>query len=104
VPQDRDGDGSVLDANGVISEWSNTITYQFQPAGPANNCTRIAANDLGVLPPTTVSTLANHVTSVQFRRQAATVDVVEIQMTASTTSERGQVFSRTMGTRVKMRN
>lgn len=104
VPQDRNGDGSVLDANGNIAEWSNTITYQFQPGGRANNCARIEVNDPGVQPRTIVSTLANHVTDVRFRRQVATADVVEIQMTTSTINEMGQVFSRNMGTRVKLRN
>lgn len=104
IPQDRNGDGSVLDANGSIAEWSNLITYQFQPGGRANNCSRIAVNDPGLQPRTFNSTLANHVTDVRFRRQAATSDIVEIQMTASTISEMGQVFSRDMGTRVKLRN
>ncbi|MBI3312495.1 MAG: prepilin-type N-terminal cleavage/methylation domain-containing protein [Candidatus Omnitrophica bacterium] len=104
VPRDRDGDGSVLDANGTISEWSNLITYQFQPGGRANNCTRTEVNDPGLQPRSIVSTVANHVTDVRFRRQAAAADVVEIQMTASTINEMGQVFSRNMATRVKLRN
>ena len=104
VPLDLNGDGSVLDANGSIAEWSNTITYEFQPGGRTNACTRTQVNDPGLLPRTFVSTLANHITNAQFRRQAATADVVEIQMTASTINEMGQVFSRSMGTRVKLRN
>lgn len=102
VPQDRNGDGSVLDANGQIAEWSNTITYQ--QGGRSNACTRTQVNDPGVLPRTILSTLANHVTDVRFRRQAATADIVEIQMTTSTINEMGQVFSRNMATRVKLRN
>lgn len=102
VPQDRDADGSVLDANGEIAEWSNDITYA--PNGRSNSFSRTQVNDPGLQPRTFLSTLANHITQVQFRRQAATADVVEIQMTASTITELGQVMSRTMGTRVKLRN
>lgn len=101
IPQDRNGDGSVLDANGEIAEWSNDITYA---QGRSNSCARTAVNDPGLLPRTFVTTLANHITTLQFRRQAATADVVEIQMTASTVTELGQTMSRTMGTRVKLRN
>lgn len=104
VPQDRNADGSVLDANGQITEWSNNITYDFQPGGRSNVCTRTQVNDPGLLPRTFQSTVANHMTQVQFRRQAATADIVEVQMTASTISEMGQVFSRTLGARVKLRN
>lgn len=101
VPQDRNGDGSVLDANGEIAEWSNDITYA---RGRSNSCARTAVNDPGLLPRTFVTTLANHITALQFRRQEATADVVEIQMTASTITELGEIMSRTMGTRVKLRN
>lgn len=103
IPQDRTvpPDGSVLDANGEIAEWSNDITYA---QGRSNSCARTAVNDPGLLPRTFVTTLANHITTLQFRRQAATADVVEIQMTASTMTELGQTMSRTMGTRVKLRN
>lgn len=102
VPQDRNGDRSVLDANGQIAEWSNDITYQQD--GRSNACTRTQVNDPGLEPRTFLSTVANHITQVQFRRQAATADIVEIQMTASTINEMGQVFSRNMATRVKLRN
>lgn len=104
VPQDRNADGSVLDANGQISEWSNDIRYDFQPAGRSNVCTRTQVNDPGLQPRTFQTTVANHITQVQFRRQAAAADIVEVQITASTITELGQVFSRTMGTRVKLRN
>ncbi len=102
VPQDRNGDGSVLDANGEIAEWSNDISYT--PGVRSNSFSRTAVNDPGLQPRTLVTTLANHITAVQFKRDAATADVVEIQMTASTITELGQVMSRTMGTRVKLRN
>lgn len=101
IPQDRNGDGSVLDANGEIAEWSNDITYA---PGRSNGFSRTAVNDPGLQPRSLVTTLANHITAVQFRRNAATADIVEIQMTASTITELGEIMSRTMGTRVKLRN
>jgi prepilin-type N-terminal cleavage/methylation domain-containing protein len=103
IPQDRNGDGSVLDANGEIAEWSNDITYAYAP-GRSNSFSRTEVNDPGLQPRSLVTTLANHITAVQFRRAAATADIVEIQMTASTITELGEVMSRTMGTRVKLRN
>lgn len=101
VPQDANGDGSVLDANGEIAEWSNWITYQ---GDRANQVSRMVPNPPGPGPRTTVTILASRITTVQFRRQPATADVVEIQLTASTITELGQVMSRSMGTRVKLRN
>lgn len=101
VPQDRDNDGTVLDANGVIAEWSNDITYA---TGRNNSCSRSELNNPGLQPRTLVTALANHVTNLRFRRQTATPDVVEMQMTATTFTEEGRVMARTMGTRVKLRN
>lgn len=101
VPQDTNGDGTVLDANGEIAEWSNWITYQ---GDRANMFSRSVPNPPNTIPRTAVTVLASRITGVQFRRQPATADVVEVQLTASTITELGQVMSRTMGTRVKLRN
>ncbi len=102
IPKDRTGDGWVLDANGQVIEWSNDITFAL--GGRNNSFSRAEVNLPGRQPRTLLSVLANHVTDVRFRRQAATPDVVEIQMTATTINEVGEVMSRTMGTRVKVRN
>lgn len=101
VPQDRSlpPDGSVLDANGDIVEWSDWITYQW---GSSNTCQRVVAVPVGVAPVT--ENLATHITTLQFRRQNITSDMVEVELTASVLSGYGQVMSRTMGTRIKLRN
>lgn len=101
VPEDRNGDGTVLDASGVIAEWSNDISFL---TGRNNSCSRTQVNDPGLQPRLIAAPLANHVTDLRFRRLVATPDIIEIQMTASTMSEEGRVMSRTMGTRVKLRN
>lgn len=98
VPEDRNGDGSVLDANGAITEWSDWITYLM---GGRNACLRLVTPPAA---PVTTETLASHITGLQFRRLAATPDVVEIQLTVSSLLETGQRVDRTMGTRVKLRN
>ena len=99
VPEDRNGDGSVLDANGAVAEWSDWITYVM---GGRNACLRLVTPPAPA--PVSTETLASHITNLQFRRQAATPDVVEIQVTVSSLLETGQRIDRTMGTRVKLRN
>lgn len=101
IPQDQNGDGSVLGAGGLITEWSRDISYQM---GRSNDCSRAAVNPPGFNPRTTVTTVANHITDLRFRRQAAIPDVVEIRATAGTLTEDGRVMSRTMSTMVKLRN
>ncbi len=94
IPQDQDGDGSVLDANGVVVEWSGWIAY-----GRGADNSLLRAVD-GV----TTDTLANHISAVSFRRQAATPDVIEVEMTASTLTESGRQFDHTVESRIKVRN
>jgi len=95
VPEDRTGDGVVLNAFGDITEWSDTITYQLV-AG--NLCQRVLA------PAGTARTLAHHVTGLQFRRLAATPTTVEIQMTITTPLDEGQTVTRALTTRTHLRN
>ncbi len=102
IPKDLNGDRSVLDANGQVVEWSNDITFAL--GGRNNTLSRAEVNQPGRQPRTLLSVLANHVTDVRFRRWKDTPDVVEIQMTATTINEVGEVMSRTLGTRVKVRN
>ena len=101
IPQDRNGDGTVLDANGQIAEWSNDISYSMNRT---NSCIRSQVNDPGLLPRRIDTTLANHVNNLMFSRDPATPDVVQIQMAASTLSQDGRLRTRTMNTRVKLRN
>lgn len=105
VPEDRSvpPDGSVLDANGAITEWSDWIIYRsamiqrsipsivrdVQPAGGPVASTEI---------------LATRIANLLFRRQNATPDVVEISMTAFSVTDAGHYMPRTMGTRIKLRN
>lgn len=102
IPKDLNGDGSVLDVNGQIVEWSNDITFAL--SGRDNSFSRSEINQPGRQPRTLLRVLANHVTDVRFRRRRSTPDVVEIEMTASTITEVGQIMSRTLSTRVKVRN
>ncbi|MBI4226685.1 MAG: prepilin-type N-terminal cleavage/methylation domain-containing protein [Candidatus Omnitrophica bacterium] len=102
IPQDRNGDGAVLDAAGAIVEWSDLINYQ---RGARNSCLR----RVGAGAALQSETVANHITDLRFRQilDAQTqqpVGIIEIQMTASTITEAGDVMSRTMATRVKVRN
>lgn len=102
IPQDRNGDGTVLDAAGAIAEWSDVISYQ---RGARNSCLRFVGVG-GALPS---ETMANHITDLRFRHlldpgTGQPSGTIELQMTASTITEAGQVMSRTMGTRVKVRN
>lgn len=100
VPKYRDSDGTVvLNADGTIAEWSNLVTYQL---GTENRAFRIVAPSAP--DPEVREVLASHITELRFRRDSLRADVVEIQMTASTITEHGQVMSRTMGTQIKVRN
>ncbi|MBI3318310.1 MAG: type II secretion system protein [Candidatus Omnitrophica bacterium] len=96
VPQDQNGDGNVLDANGNIGEWSGWITYRAARVGSGTACVREVAGASEVL--------ASNVSSVLFRRQAATPDVVEVQVSCYVVTEKGQQMLRSMNTRVKLRN
>lgn len=103
VPQDRTGDGSVLDATGAIVEWSDWVTYQ---RGPNNQCQRVVTPAGGAA---ATEVVAARITALQFRHvlDAGTGQpsgTIEIQMTASAINEYGEVVSRTMGTRVRVRN
>lgn len=102
IPKDLDGDGSVLDANGQIAEWSESISLGRDLG--TDFLTRREPNLPGRVPAAFWKVLGHHVTDVRFRRQPATPDVVEIEMTASTITEVGQIMSRTLSMRVKVRN
>ncbi len=101
VPQDGDGDGSVLDENGSIVEWSpwTRILWNEETSGLQE---RVAT---GLQEPLfTTRVLASRITDLQVRRQVATPDVIEIRLTAGTTLENGRIISRTTQSRVYLRN
>ena len=96
VPQDVDGDGTVLDGAGVL-EWSpNQITYSLGGLGGQQvQRTQAAA----------VATLAHGVTTLRFRRLAATPSIVEMMMTVQRGATRGgYVQQADLSTRVRLRN
>ena len=94
IPEDQDGDGSVLNANGIVSEWSGWIAYG---QGTDNSLLRAVDG-------TTTDTLANSISAVAFRRRAAAPDVMEIRLTASTLTASGRQFDHTVESRIKVRN
>jgi prepilin-type N-terminal cleavage/methylation domain-containing protein len=96
IPQDIEDDGvvddDVLDASGGI-EWSGDITYALNSS---NQITRTAS---GV-----VSILANSIVSLQFTRPVASVDIIQIDITARKTSVMKRQFQETGQIIIKMRN
>ena len=96
VPEDMDGDGTVIDGSGVL-EWSpNQVVYALGgAAGQEVQRTQGAA----------VSTLANGVTALQFRRLAANPSVVEMSVTAQRgTTNGGFLNQASLSTRIRLRN
>ena len=91
VPQDMNGDISVLDALGN-TEWSNPVTYSL--GGNGTQIQRAQA--------TTRRVVANGVTALQFRRQTSNPTILEMTVTV----QRGNKFHRqaTLATRVRLRN
>ena len=101
IPEDQDGDGSVLDENGNIVEWSNWIRYLLN--GEENRLERRMTT--GIPDPLFLTqTMASRMTGLEFRRQGGTPDVVEIRLTAAATLENGRTISRTTEGRVYLRN
>lgn len=101
VPQDLDGDGTVLDAAGV-PEWSLVpITYSLvTPLGEQQQIQRTQPGVAGVVTPLTV---AYGVTALSFRRQAATPSVLEMNVTVQRGAANG-AQPVTLSTRVRLRN
>ncbi len=99
IPQDQNGDGSVLNANGNIAEWSTWVRY-LRGGTNGNNLIR----RLSTAPTYTEDLIGYHVTDVEFRRQAATPDMVEIQVTAAASLDGRRTVSQSMSSRVKLRN
>ena len=92
IPQDIDGDGDILDALGRI-EWSGNITYALNSS---KQITRTASG--------ATSILANNIASLQFTRPVASVDIIQIDITAAKTSLARRQFQETGQIIIKMRN
>lgn len=95
VPEDRDGDGSVLDAADAV-EWSDPILYSVR----GFNGTQLMRTQTGA----SDRVLANDVIGLRFRRQSATPSVVEIEMTVFWRNTVGSTQSSTLRSRVQLRN
>ncbi|OGX15703.1 MAG: hypothetical protein A2166_02945 [Omnitrophica WOR_2 bacterium RBG_13_41_10] len=93
VPQDNDGDGTILNSTGNV-EWSGSITYALNTN---NQITRTAS---GV---TTI--LANNITALLFTRPASSSDnLLQINITAQRRSAIGRVAQDNGQITIKMRN
>ena len=92
IPQDNNGDGTILDASGNI-EWSNNITYAL------NGTNQITRTVSGV-----TSIIANDVISLQFTRPASPVDILQIDIIARKTSVIRRQVQDTGQIIIKMRN
>jgi len=92
IPQDNNGDGTILDSFGNI-EWSGDITYALNGA---NEITRTAS---GV-----TSVLARNVVNLQFTRPTSPVNLLQIDITAQKVSAQGRTIQDTGQIMIKMRN
>lgn len=95
VPEDLDGDGTVLDAQGS-PEWGPQIQYARGGLGG----TQLVRTQGGQ-----VRVMANGVTNLQFRRQAAAPLILEIFLSVQRGGTLGQfVQQANLTTRVRLRN
>ena len=96
IPQDVDGDGTVLNGSGVL-EWSpNLITYSL--GGLDGRQVRRTQGGA-------VSVLAHGVTSLQFRRLVATPYIVEMRVRVQRGSATGGFINQAdLSTQIRLRN
>ncbi|RJP29527.1 MAG: hypothetical protein C4533_00595 [Candidatus Omnitrophota bacterium] len=92
VPQDINGDGTVLDDFGAI-EWSAVITYAL------NGSNQIIRTSSGV-----TNVLANDIVSLQFSRPLSPVNILQIDMTARKISSSGRQLQDAGQMVIEMRN
>ena len=95
IPQDMDGNGTVLDGAGVL-EWSNPIQYALGGVN-GQQVQRIQAGNTRVL--------AHGVTLLRFRRAAANPSLVEINFSVQRGALNGNFIQQVGQTaRVRVRN
>lgn len=96
VPQDRDGNGTVLDAAGAL-EWSDPITYSLG----GTDGRQVVRTQVGLAD----RVLANGVIGMQFRRQAVSPNIVEMSLTVRRGGITGEFTNQSdLTTRVRVRN
>jgi len=91
IPQDIDGDGTILNSAGNI-EWSNNVTYALS----GNSITRTSGGAPMVL--------ANNIVSLQFSRPESPVNLLQIDIAAQKKAVNARMMSDTGQITVKMRN
>jgi len=92
IPQDINGDGTILDAQGNV-EWSGNIVYALNGS---NQITRTASGKTSVL--------ANNIVNLQFSRPASPVNLLQIDITAQKVSSTGRTVQDAGQIIIKMRN
>ena len=96
VPHDNDGNGTVLSSSTGALEWSSPITYSLGGDG-GNQVLRTQGVASQVL--------ANGASTLQFRRQAASPAIVEIQVVVQRGNTTGDFPNQgSLVTRIRLRN
>ena len=92
VPKDLNGDGNIIDSSGKI-EWSPNITYSLNGS---NQIVRVASGNTSII--------ANKISSLLFSRPVGKDSNIEIDITASAISQKGQAVQDTDTSIILMRN
>lgn len=92
IPQDNNGDGTILDSLGNV-EWSGNIVYAL------NASNQIIRTALGV-----TSILANNIVNLQFSRPTSPLQLLQIDITAQKVSAMGVSIQDSGQIMIKMRN
>jgi len=92
IPQDVNGDGTILDAYGNI-EWSPNITYTLNGANQITRTDSIRA-----------AVIANNVTSLRFSRPISLANILQIDITVNKTTLNGRQLQDSGQLIIKMRN
>lgn len=101
LPADVDGDGTVINWNGVapryepFTEWSTTvITYELNANGEIIRRTSLGQSRV----------LARNISSLQFSTSAVASDILQIDISAQKRDAKGRIVIDTAQLLVKMRN
>jgi len=92
IPQDIDGDGTILDSSGNI-EWSANIVYALNGS---NQITRTTSGATTII--------SNDVTALLFTRPSTPVDILQIDVSVSKATATNKILQDSGEISVKMRN